>query len=77
MKKFGNEKRDAMLYVTSYREKINIENEFKDQELINEKIERSKKKKFDEIRYVMRYEQYMAQLLGLMNKFKVQIDELN
>lgn len=64
-------------FLTSYREKIQIEKEFQDQELINEKIERGKRKKFDEARYVMRYEQHMAQLLGLMNKFKTQIDDLN
>lgn len=68
---------DPPFHITSYKgDKIIIEKEFLEQELINEKIERSKKKKFDEGRYIMRYEQHLAQLLGNMNKFKTQIDEL-
>jgi hypothetical protein len=46
--------------LTSHKEKIHIEKEFQDQDLINEKIERTKKKKFDETRFVVRYEQHMA-----------------
>ena len=62
--------------VTSYKARIPVGREFVGQDLIDEKIEKSKKKKFDEKRYLLRYDQKVGGLLALLPKFKAQIDEL-
>ena len=42
--------------VTSYKERILVARDLEGQELLDEKIEKSKRKKFDEKQYVLRYE---------------------
>lgn len=42
--------------VTSYKERILVARDFEGQELLNEKLEKSKRKRFDEKQYVLRYE---------------------
>lgn len=44
--------------------------------MLDQKIEKSKRKKFDEKQYVLRYEQKLSAVLALLPRFQQQIDEL-